>query len=334
MLINPYKTNLGLHMNTKNLEFTLSEFLIKGSDTRNLNYEYIIDSDVELIFITGKNDEEQSLPIWNHPLFITDFRGRNKIFIDVRPYVRVGKGSEIMNLSDVISNKLGFFFTIVRVIYMVLLFKDKDSIRNINDSIAVAFSKWISISIKGALRIDIEDMLKLEIVTLHYILCILADEEINENKIENIKFKITRIHKNLKNGMKFIDDVISKININPKNAVDLADNIKNGTDSPLLKNFNTGVLYNIIGSTWNGVNSSENIAMSMEHIPTLIAIISSSLESKALKHSRISNILNDNKRVIGNENLIKVINNTIKENNINLSTESYYDKPIPLFENM
>lgn len=313
MILNPYETKIGLHFNTKNLELKLSEFLIKGRDTSNLNYEFVIDREIDVIFITGKNDEEKDLPVWNHPLFIVDFRGSKKIFVDMRPFVKPKKDVEIININSIVTNKLGFDFTIIRVVYMVLLFKDKNSISSISNSLAIAFSKWVSSSIKSALYLDIESVIKLEILTLHYILCKFVDNKLDGDEIDNIYFKISKLHKALKGNVKYVRETCIGINTNPIDVVDLANNIRIAIKNPLVKDMTSAMIYNILSTTWYGVNSSENITMSLEHIPTLIAIIGTSLENKALKHNRISNILNDNKRSIGGDELMKNIYLTVKD---------------------
>ncbi len=313
MIINPYDTNIGKHVNTKKLEIVLTEFLIKGSDVKNLNYEYIIDTEIEVVFITGKNEEERELPIWNHPLLINDFRGRDKIFIDLRTFVRIPKDGEVKDLSMIVNNHLGFNFTIIKLVYMLLLNKDKTSLTNIHDTVAIGFTKWLTVTLKSSLTLDIESVVKLEIVTMFYILCLLTDEELTERTVENIYFKISKLIKVVRGNMKYVKDTCEGININPKDAVDLVENIVTAVDSPLIKDLNTGVLYNILGNTWNGVNPSENIIMSLEHIPTLIAVLSTSIESKSLKHSRLANILNDNKRILGSDNFVKYVDLTVKE---------------------
>ena len=313
MILNPYETSIGLHFNTKNLELKLSEFLIKGRDTKNLNYEYVIDKEIDVIFITGKNEDEKDLPIWNHPLFITDFRGSKKIFVDMRPYVRPKKDEEIININSIVTNKLGFDFTIIRVIYMVLLHTNKNSIDNISNNLAIAFSKWVSTSIKSALYLDVESVIKLEVLTLHYILCKFNDSKLNGNDIDNIYFKISKLHKALKGNVKYVRETCIGINTEPKDVVDLANNIRIAIKNPLVKDMTSAMIYNILSTTWFGINPNENITMSLEHIPTLIAIVGTSLESKVLKHSRLSNILNENKRTIGGDELMKNIYLTVKD---------------------
>ncbi len=313
MILNPYETSIGLHFNTKNLELKLSEFLIKGRDTKNLNYEYVIDKEIDVIFITGKNEDEKDLPIWNHPLFITDFRGSKKIFVDMRSYVRPKKDEEIININSIVTNKLGFDFTIIRVIYMVLLYTNKNSIDNISNNLAIAFSKWVSTSIKSALYLDVESVIKLEVLTLHYILCKFNDSKLNGNDIDNIYFKISKLHKALKGNVKYVRETCIGINTEPKDVVDLANNIRIAIKNPLVKDMTSAMIYNILSTTWFGINPNENITMSLEHIPKLIAIVGTSLESKVLKHSRLSNILNENKRTIGGDELMKNIYLTVKD---------------------
>lgn len=316
MILNPYETNLGKHINTKELEVKLSEFLIKGRDTRNLNYEYLIDREIDLVFITGKNDEEKDLPIWNHPLFITDFRGNKKVFVDVRPFVKVKKDDEVLTLNNIVSNRLGFDFTIIRIVYMILLYKDINVIDNISSNLALAFSKWVSSSIKSALYLDVESVVKLEIITLHYILCLINDNKIDSNNVDNIYFKISKLSKLVRGNIKYVRETCEGILINPSDVVDLATNIKTAVKNPLVKDINSATIYNILSTTWYGINPNENITMSLEHLPTLIAIITTSLESKVLKHSRISNILNDNKRNIGSDELLKNVLLTVRDQTV------------------
>ncbi len=316
MILNPYETSIGLHFNTKNLELKLSEFLIKGTDTKNLNYEYVIDREIDVIFITGKNEDEKELPVWNHPLFITDFRGSKKIFVDMRPYVRPKKDEEIININSIVTNRLGFDFTIIRVVYIALLYKNKNSIDNISSGLALAFSKWVSSSIKSALYLDVESVIKLEVLTLHYILCKFNDEKLNGDDIDNIYFKISKLHKALKGNIKYVRETCIGINTEPKDVVDLANNIRIAVKNPLVKDMTSSMIYNILSTTWFGINPNENITMSLEHIPTLIAIMGTSLESKVLKHSRLSNILNDNKRSIGGDELMKNIYLTVKDHTV------------------
>ena len=313
MILNPYETSIGKHFNTKNLELKLSQFLIKGRDTKNLNYEYVIDREIDVIFITGKNEDEKELPIWNHPLFITDFRGSKKIFVDMRPYVKPKKDEEIININSIVTNRLGFDFTIIRVIYMVLLYINKNSIDNISNNLAIAFSKWVSTSIKSALYLDVESVIKLEVLTLHYILYKFNDSKLNGDDIDNIYFKISKLHKALKGNIKYVRETCIGINNEPKDVVDLANNIRIAVKNPLVKDMTSAMIYNILSTTWFGINPNENITMSLEHIPTLIAIVGTSLESKVLKHSRLSNILNENKRTINGDDLMKNIYLTVKD---------------------
>jgi len=313
MILNPYDTSLGMHVNTKKLESILNEFMIKGQNTDNLNYEYKNNEDVSLVFITGKNEDEVMLPVWNHPLFIKDFRGRKKIFVDIRQYVRM-KNKEFTTLDSIVNNRPGFDFIITKTLYMMLLSSNKRIISNIDDKIALSFSMWISTSFRSVLTLGVEETIKLEIIAMHYMLCLIADEKQDDNTIENIYFKISKSLKSVRGNVKYIKETCNGLNNNPDCAVDLTENIGNGLSSPLLANLDTVLLYNVIGNTWNGVNASENIVMAFDHIPTLIALIYVSANNKSYKHSKLANILNTNKRSIGLDDFSKTVSLTIKDN--------------------
>lgn len=314
MLISPYNTIIGSHVNNRKLELKLSEFLIKGSDTNNLNYEYVVEEDIDLIFITGKNDDERELPVWNHPLYFEDHRGRKKIFTDLRPYVGIKKNEDVVNLDNIVTNKLGFDFNITKVLYMVFMLDEaKGELNKIESSLVMAFTKWVSVTLKSALNLDIETVTKLEVICFHYISSIIKDEELDERTVEPIYFKASKGLKVLRNNIKYIKDTCHGINLNPRNTEDLSNNIRTAIDSPLLGNLNEGTLYSILSTTWTGPHPGENVSMSLEHIPTLIALLSVSMDSKSLKHSRVANILNDNKRYIKNDEFLKTVTLTVSE---------------------
>jgi len=315
MILNPYETSIGSHFNVKKLETTLMEFTIKNPSSANLNYEYINKDDVSLIFITGKNHEEVELPVWNHPLYIKDFRGNKKIFVDVRQYVKI-KNTDFTDLKDVVSNKPGFDFIITKTLFMMLL--DEDLLNSISLPITTAFSVWISTSFKSVLSLGIEDTIKMEILSAYYLYSNMIDGELTSSDIENVYFKISKSIRSVRNNIKYIKDVCSNINHSPMDAVDFVENIQKGIDSPLLSNINTTLLYTILGNTWNGVNAGENIAMTFDHIPTLIALLYVSANNKSFKHSKLANILNSNKRAIGLDNFSKTVELIISDQTMSM----------------
>ena len=57
-----------------------------------------------------------------------------------------------------------------------------------------------------------------------------------------------------------------------------------------LENFNLGTLFAVTASTWFGSNSRETIMVGLEHIPTWLTIISSSLGNAVYKRSTLAKI--------------------------------------------
>ena len=312
MMLNPYETAIGQHTNSKRLQYDLEKYIIKAGRNHNLNYEYSNTDTVELFFITGKNEDEMELPVWNHPLLVKT-NTVNKIFVDVRTMVRLKEAGDFTDLSTVVNNKAAFDFTIIRTIFMMLSISNYGEVTTVTNTTALAFAKWVSTSIKTVLTLGIEETIDLEIIALHYAYCITSNEEYDDRTIENIYFKITKNLKVVRNNLKYVAELCKGLNNNPCDAVDLVENISTKVQSPLLTNFNTNVLYNILGNTWNGISAYENIVMSIEHVPTLIAIFAVSLDNKSFKHSKLANILNNNKRVINADEFVKKVNLIVED---------------------
>lgn len=62
------------------------------------------------------------------------------------------------------------------------------------------------------------------------------------------------------------------------------------TDNIRLKELNAGVLIATVGSTWNGDNKVENLAVALEHPPTWIGICLEAYTNKMLRQATISSI--------------------------------------------
>ena len=309
MIIDPYKTTIGKYINVYNINKALLEFLISTNDN-NLNYEYSNVGDYKLVFITGKNSGEQELPIWNHPLLTTDVRGIKTIFIDIRKYVKI-KDPDFMYLSEVVTDIASFNLQLIRALYMMYtLIDDVNYMSFIKDSLVMAFTKWISTSFKASINLGIEASIKLEIVTMYYMLHMLAKEG-ETLDIEQSYFYISKQNKMLRNNVKYVKQVLGELNKEPKSVDDFIELIEQGVNSPLTDNMSAGVLYSVIGNSWNGDNSNEIIGMSIENPPTLIALMFVSMDDKRYKHSRLANILNNNKRAIKNDDFIKNVERII-----------------------
>ena len=98
---NPYDTSFGSLINTAKISEELTRYLV-SADIDSLSYEYSVEGDNKLIFITGYNDEEKLLPLLSLKFAIVE--NVSKLFTDVLPIVN---WSIILpEISDKVSTRL------------------------------------------------------------------------------------------------------------------------------------------------------------------------------------------------------------------------------------
>lgn len=317
MLYNPYLTTLGLHINVKKLSVTISKFITLHPNIRELSYEFQSPSDVQIVFITGKNDAERDLPIWNHPLIIEFSKHERYVVVDMRAYVKI-KSEDIVDITQYATIGGGFMYNIVRAFYTAVAASEKEDygmITALEKTISMGFTRWVANSFVKAMNLGPERM-RLQVVVLHYILCLLQDQELNEDNSDVIMFKITRYLPGAATNIKFVKEVLKDINLNPREVIDLVENITTVMDMPRFEGLTPQTFYTIIAGTWLGPNNNEAIAMSCEHVPTLIAVIYSAIDPKGFKYSRLNGYLSDNARENSIKDFLKTVNLTIKEHTI------------------
>jgi len=316
MVLDPYKTAVGMHINVRPLIKDLENFLIRTENKNMLSYEYNEINDIKPIFITGRESLEQELPVWNHPLLINDARGNKYVVMDVRAYVRneVTKG-DFNNIKDVANNMSAIGLLVVRAIYMMLMYEDEASpIVPIKNTLAMGLAFWITTTLKSTLSLNIDETIKLEIIVVHYFLCSTTEETLDDDNVDNVYFRISNMLKLVRGNIKYIKETCDGLNHNPSDAVDLVDNIIKGCKSRTLDSLTTESLYNIMSSTWHGLNSTELVIMSIENIPTLITLMFNAASNKSFKNNRLSNIMLSKKRDLKLDEFSKRIETMIKEN--------------------
>ena len=84
----PSETSFGKRINIDKIKTELFKYL-STTDVTTLSYEYVTDSKLILAFITGRNELERELPMFEHPILIEGIRHGNCLAIDLRKYVRI-----------------------------------------------------------------------------------------------------------------------------------------------------------------------------------------------------------------------------------------------------
>ena len=93
--------------------------------------------------------------------------------------------------------------------------------------------------------------------------------------------------------------------INKNNINDFVAAIKVALENPRLNNFNTVVLLTLVRNTWYGNNAKDYISISLEHMPTWLAIVYTALNEKTYKSSMVYKIREKIKKASNLDTYIK-----------------------------
>lgn len=309
-MLDPFKTKVGIMYNYEALSKEFQEFLIKNAG--DLQYEFKT-KEVELVFITGKNDAERDLSVLNHPLYVNNGR-REIIFVDLRMVIKPDFNINNGGIGVQVRDMTNYNIIILRTMFTVLQLEDKDELRNIRDSIAVMFSRWIAKVFAGHFSLKTYEPFAIEAVCSHYFRCILSDEDQDKQSFIVIKNKIANSKVPYFN-LKYLDETLADININPKNIDDLISNIVKVVDNDVINSLDAKILYNAVDRSWFGMNSTELLSVAIEEPYTFAAIAFEAINNNSHKRSLLTSILKDRSAANASKSseYIKSVENLKKE---------------------
>jgi len=313
MLVNPYDTTLGKIFSVEKIISEVKKYMVLNDG--DLSYEYLHGEDTKLVFITGKNNSEIELPIWNHPIATTDTKGGNIVLVDLRTCVKVK--NEFAELSEVVSNEPVFEFEILRAVLTAQLLDGNTAVvKSFEKTLISAFTLWVSKILATALVLNPLEKTKLNAVIAYYVISLLhvAKEPLELNnaciKIKNAKF-------DLPTDIKLITEVIGKIEgTKIVDADGLSTIIRNANISPKLATMTTDAIQNLLYNTWFGNKSVEVVALSLEHLPTMFSMFYAAVENKTYRKTKLSNILSGHSRAIDTKEFVKNVKILIKESKV------------------
>ena len=309
MYINPYETKIGRMLNNPKLVLDIQKYLITA-DKKELQYEYNT-SGVGIIFITGKNQEERDLALWNHPMLVEDVSNKKYIVLDVRRMVSF-KDEYFLNIENILRDKLSFKLVLLTALLMIDYLEDNHEVMTLKDSTATGFQAWIGKQTASVLGLDVVESIAINIVTLHYYLCIFNNVEQSDSTFNAIKSRISKLLPGNIKGT-FINEVLENANKNPKNISDLVSNIRTCVKSDKTENIDGTFIYNLIGNNWFGLNADEVMAISLENSPYFISMMYLTLSENNYKKTRLSILLKNAGRKLEANKLVKILDNKLKD---------------------
>lgn len=247
------------------------------------------------VILYGLSDVEKSIPVFNHPIVNVEHKW---IALDLRSCVQLSDDKE----SYEIRNESEFNLALQRFILTAMWFVEKESALYTLKLAHFAFANWLSDNLTKKFGLDMNNQLQLKILALIYYSRLFTDTYTEDDftkllvrsKDEIVIPKLLEEVRDQIGDLETIDDFC-------KACYDVTKNIR-------LKNLDYNVMVNIVANNWVGGSGKELAMLSLEHPPTWISLVYSSLTQRSFKKSYITGIVDKmDKRGKGEEFLKALI---------------------------
>ncbi len=287
------------HIPIDNIKGKILSYILK--DDR-LSYE-VMGKNRDFIFITGYNQEEKELPVFEHPILIDGLMGKHYIAVDMRKYVKTLKEKPTLLIPE-LSNVSYGKFCIMRAILTDMYLEDKTSLMVVQDPVSILFGMTVTTYIETLVALTPREKVIVEAVCYIYASSLYLE---NYNKDEKRNYFRAKL-KNLKLSLPILNelnDEILSVNLDAYKFEHLFENIGFilGTKKQAL---GLQSFINSISNLWYGPGQVETTLLSLEDLPTMITLYVSALSDTSLKKSRISIILDRFKRKIDMDKINKL----------------------------
>lgn len=277
-----YATTNALPFEMKTTRNAIIEAMIK-SGLRNENGGIRVDDgNVKPVFIFGRNDVENKIPLFFHPILVR-YESTDYLCTDMRLFVRK-EGLEDGD-DPVPRNPTEFNFNKARgILNLIWLNGGSNQIKNGLSFANVVFSTWLSDAIGKTFALDPKDRTLVGIIASFYYQTLFTEENSFD---EDLKQKM--ILHSIKVTKAPADLVMSTIDrIGPiKTIHDFCTAVKDILENVRLEKFNLTMLLTIVSNSWFGTNAKFIISAALEHPPTWCAVVFAALNERTYKASQI-----------------------------------------------
>lgn len=314
-LYDPYKTTYGKMINVDGVRRSLAELVIRGDDrTYGINF----DNDTEVVIITGKNKEEESIPPFELPIPFKTGGNKNFIGIDLREYMsNTVKNVDILSYTDLLGcmprhDNSKILFRMASVMSTIM----NGELGKIpkDDFIAVYVCLYATI-IGSVVKLEPNDELACKVILglWAYLLCCTDDiSTVDINMVTRMIINKLRISTNSKT-IDWCKEIVFRVSIAINNlqvselrsVEGFCKVISTVFTEDVAKFFNAALFSNQLKNVWYGPGKAFAAISSMECIPVFIGITEGALGVTTFKSSRLTQMLNKYSRVINSSEYIK-----------------------------
>lgn len=253
------------------------------------------------------------VPVFTQPLtrLETGRTDHQDVILDGRTWLREAKidGEYKYSINAHGEADLNILRARLQVLWMSDGFQ-KNDLRNVGDLAAIAFIDWISSTVANKLGLDLEKRLRLSVVVGYYYGCLFVApnefNDANQAKIAKVVARWVRTDINtvftMIDGLQYLNDID-----------DFVAAIQKVVESSRTDQINVGLLYALLNSGWFGTNAQEMVSVALEHPPTWVALVYTSLKDRGYKKSRIAQTVLNSVRGGNDRDFLKGVDYLVKE---------------------
>lgn len=297
---NPYETKGLKLVKLPNIDNVINEYIISHysyiKDNQSLMLKSFENEDIKLnpVIIYGETIVEKDIIIFNQPY--VNYKN-NWLALDLRKVVGVEADTKKVK----IRNESEYRQIVTKYILSGMWFVDKQSAIYGLKFAHVVFGEWLSSTISRKFGLDLSDQVKIKVLANAYYASMFSNK-LDEEDIDKLKIRLKDeiINVSLIDENKDVILSVNSIDDFCKACYEITNNIR-------LQNFDYNVLISVVNNNWFGLNAHENILLALEHPPTWISIVYSSLLERSFKNSYITKIVEQkNKKGSGKDFISQV----------------------------
>lgn len=205
-----------------------------------------------------------------------------KLVLDGRPYMRLDRRTGTYRLTA----ENDYLFQCVRgALTLRMLDGDTNAIRRLGDVPVITFIRWITLALAQRFNLDLGTQLRMSIVCAYYYYSLLdpslAEDTDARMQMANIVARVTRA------DLRTVAEVSESIE-SIKTIEEFTQTISTGIGSIRMGQLKFADLFTLVASSFVGVNYRENVGVALEHLPTFIAMVYTSLTDRSYRKTTIA----------------------------------------------
>jgi len=311
-MFDPYKSTYGSLLNIKKIEDALIRY-INVVNLNELEFEYPSTGDNRCIYITGYSDEEKELPTWEHPMVLKTMKGHTVIVNDIRRYIK--KVTELpATIEEITKDKNSIDFIVIRsLLTKDFVTGDISQHRAMFMPSTTAMGLWLSGMFNTIVALPPEEAFGVEITSSVYANTLYYNKKEVSDNIDTIIARVVSAKHVFKLSASKVKERASQYMVTDHGMSELIDNVRTAVNEDKQQFILVDSLIGAMGNVWYGPGGSETPIMSLENIPTWLALLYSAVNNRSYAKSRLGTLLNKYNRVIDSKLIIKHFDNYLKD---------------------